>query len=190
MKAMMILALALVSNAACARPSTADMNCRDATALVQEKGAIAISTGNPAIYDHFVANRSFCGSDEKAANAYVKTADMDRCRIGFACVDRDGGNSVKYPLEVRSCTEGALGRADASNYYGADGTDDTREITSVCRSGKWVPANDRNWKAPKIKGGQVCKNGAMDYCPDPERGLILPGTILIKCQAGKCVSIK
>jgi hypothetical protein len=190
MKTLLILAVALISSSAFARPNTANMSCRDATAMVQEKGAIVLSTGNPALYDRFVANKSFCGSDEKTASAYVKTADLDSCRIGYACVDRDGGNSVKYPSEIRSCKEGSFGRADASSYYGSDGTDRTREITVVCQAGKWVPANDRDWKAPKTKGGQVCKNGALDYYPEPDRGQVLPGTIVRQCQAGKWVRIK
>lgn len=184
MKNLLIVALALCSSAAFARPDVTKMTCRDAAGLVDEKGAVVLTTG-PYLYDRFVANQSYCGSGEETKAAYVNTLDNNSCRIGYVCADReDGGNSVSVASKIRTCKEGMFGRADASNYYGSNGSDHTTEINVVCKAGKWVPANDVNWKAPVTRGAVKCKDGAISYYPERDRNESA-GSITYVCKAGK-----
>jgi len=87
MKSLFILAIALSSASAFARPSTTNMACADAAALVKAKGAIVLSTG-AYTYDRFVAHAGYCGAGEKALGAWVNTADSDSCFIGYVCKNR------------------------------------------------------------------------------------------------------
>jgi hypothetical protein len=78
--------LALLATAASAqRPSTQDMTCAEATALITERGAIVLGTGGYT-YRRFVAHRGYCRGNEQTEPAWAPTAE-GRCRIGRICVD-------------------------------------------------------------------------------------------------------
>ncbi|MCO5142108.1 MAG: hypothetical protein M9962_03350 [Oligoflexia bacterium] len=186
MKTLFILAIALVSASAYARPNTANMSCSQANDLVQRSGAIVMSHGASYLYQRFVAHGGFCLGGEKAAAAYAKTLDSNSCKVGFVCVDgRDGGNSVVLPSKVLACKEGAYGSAKITDYY-PDYNYSGREapsITTVCRNGKYVPVNDQNWKI-KHYPVKKCKDGATHYYPEPDRGNY-SGVDKFVCSGGK-----
>lgn len=188
MKNILIVAIALVSGVAYARPDTTKMTCRDATALVANSGAVVLTTG-PFLYDRFVANRSFCGTGETTVDAFVTTLDNDNCKIGFTCkeIDHEGGNSIsrKYPAAVTVCKEGATRQDSAKSYYPNRPISERDEsITVVCNSaGKWVPVNDLDWKLPKTVG-RVCKDGALAYYPQPDKRNMFGVTTYV-CKSGR-----
>ena len=77
------------------RPSTVQMPCARAAAIVRAQGAIVLGTGG-ATYDRFVADRRFCGPTEQTKVAFVPAADTPQCAVGFTCFERfqelPGGN--------------------------------------------------------------------------------------------------
>ncbi|KZL21157.1 hypothetical protein PsAD2_00443 [Pseudovibrio axinellae] len=80
--------LGLVSAASVAQAAlinTANLTSSEAKALVQDKGAIVLTT-TPGIYDRYVANGSYCAPHEEAERAYVVTKDSNRSLIGYTCV--------------------------------------------------------------------------------------------------------
>lgn len=91
MKTLIVLAGFLAAGAAHARPSTLDMDCADAKALVSSKGAIVLTTG-AYTYDRFVAHGGYCSSGEVAKATWVPTFDEARCFIGYTCQQDDRGN--------------------------------------------------------------------------------------------------
>ncbi len=85
--ALTLSALAIVSTASFAQAaliSTTDITADQAKALVQDKGAIVLSTA-PGIYDRYVANGSFCATNEDAKSAFVATSDSSHSKIGYTC---------------------------------------------------------------------------------------------------------
>lgn len=79
--------LAILATAAAAqRPSTLDMTCAEAAALITERGAIVLGTGGYT-YKRFVAHRGYCVGDEQTEPAWAPTAE-GRCRIARICVNR------------------------------------------------------------------------------------------------------
>ncbi|MDD7910656.1 MULTISPECIES: hypothetical protein [Pseudovibrio] len=81
----LLLVLALTSAAAQARPDVRTMTCQQAKDLVQQKGAIVLST-TAHNYDRYVAHRGYCSFDEVTQPQWVKTKDVEKCRIGSICV--------------------------------------------------------------------------------------------------------
>lgn len=178
MKSMIVLALALVSASAYARPNTTDMTCREAAGLVQQAGAIVLSTGKSYLYDRFVAHSGFCGGGEKAAVAYVETLDNANCNVGFACVDaRDGGNSVKYPSSIKSCKEGA-------QIWEGGGRGEGPAILRVCKNGKYVRADGKADPKPSYKGCEEGRKGVVTET-DGDREYSYPAV----CRNGKYVRL-
>jgi hypothetical protein len=173
MKALFVIALALVSTSAFARPNTANLTCRDASGLVAQSGAIVLSTGSAALYDRFVANSSYCGAGEAAVAAYVTTLDNDSCKIGFACQQAEPGQALakKYPSKILACKEGRRSRT-----YTYDGDKEIAHAT-VCKNGKYVRVDGYRDPAPVYR---ACKEGAT--FTESERG---EGTKTWQCQGGK-----
>jgi hypothetical protein len=77
-----------------ARPDTRRMSCGDVQALVQQNGAIVLSTGNGQ-FDRYVANGSFCGRGASAQPAAVPTIDRGNCVAGFICSNDDTGSGYQ-----------------------------------------------------------------------------------------------
>lgn len=83
----LVLALLAASGTAQAqRPSTTQMSCPQARALVNKAGGIALGTGG-ATYDRFVRNRSFCEATEFAKAAFAPTRTDPRCLVGYTCFE-------------------------------------------------------------------------------------------------------
>jgi len=91
MKTLLVLAGILSAGVAHARPSTLDMNCSEAQALVAQEGAIVLTTG-AYTFDRFVAHQGYCMQSEVTKPAWVPTFDEAQCFIGYTCGDRSGGN--------------------------------------------------------------------------------------------------
>ncbi len=86
--ALSLLVTALAGSPAFAqRPSTLEMSCAAATALVAERGAAVLSTGR-FTYERFVADRRYCERDQVAERAFAPTRDARLCRIGSVCRQR------------------------------------------------------------------------------------------------------
>lgn len=67
-----------------ARPDTRAMDCANAQALVQQNGAVVLSTGTHT-YDRFVRSQSFCTYSEVAQMTWVPTTDDRQCPVGYTC---------------------------------------------------------------------------------------------------------
>jgi hypothetical protein len=70
---------------ALARPDTRAMTCEQVLSLIEQSGAVSMTTGDTT-YNRLVADRRFCTSSEIAEPTRVPTADTDRCRVKV-CVD-------------------------------------------------------------------------------------------------------
>ncbi len=80
------LVLTLASSAAFAAiPETTNLTCQDARELVRRNGVINMTT-NGGRYVRYVADSSWCSSDEEARNVWVETADAQNCPIA-TCQD-------------------------------------------------------------------------------------------------------
>lgn len=69
------------------RPSTPDLSCGQASALVSARGGIVLGTGGSS-YDRFVSGTRFCQPTETTEAAFVPTRDQRLCFIGYRCKDR------------------------------------------------------------------------------------------------------
>jgi hypothetical protein len=67
-----------------ARPSTLDMTCAQAAALVASRGAIVLTTGQ-FTYERFVVHAGHCAVGEIPWPAYAPTSDTPSCAIGYRC---------------------------------------------------------------------------------------------------------
>ncbi len=79
------LALTTTTLLAQARPDTRRMSCDQATDLVEDSGAIVMTTGRHT-YERIVRNRNYCDHDENIRQVYAPTRDDRRCHIGYKCV--------------------------------------------------------------------------------------------------------
>jgi len=80
------LALTLASSAAFAAiPETTNLTCADARAIVKRNGVINMTT-NGGNYVRFVADSSWCSSDEEARLTWTETADAQNCPL-YTCQD-------------------------------------------------------------------------------------------------------
>ncbi|BAU93640.1 hypothetical protein MPPM_5035 [Methylorubrum populi] len=73
------------------RPSTTNLTCAQARALVTRQGAAVLGTGGPT-YDRFVRDRSFCEATEIGRRAFVPTRDTPGCFVGFTCYEPGRGD--------------------------------------------------------------------------------------------------
>ncbi|MBD8907802.1 hypothetical protein [Methylorubrum zatmanii] len=85
-----LLAAGLVP-AAAQRPSTPDLTCAQARAVVLRQGSAVLGTGGPT-YDRFVRDRSFCEATEIGRRAFVPTRDTPGCFVGFTCYEPGPGD--------------------------------------------------------------------------------------------------
>lgn len=73
------------SEAQSRRPDTRAMTCAQVQAMIEQRGAVLLSTGEYT-FDRYVANRSFCPHGEVAGNNWVPTKDKRRC-LARSCVN-------------------------------------------------------------------------------------------------------
>ena len=78
--------LALSPALAQGRPSTVQMSCARAAALVQAQGSMVLGTGGMT-YDRFVSDRRFCAPTEQTKPAFVPAADTAQCLVGYTCIE-------------------------------------------------------------------------------------------------------
>ncbi|NRG19500.1 hypothetical protein HPQ64_17550 [Rhizobiales bacterium] len=79
-----LLALANTASLAQARPDTRSMTCAQAQAIVNQRGAVVMSTGQYT-YDRFVASRAYCMRDEILKPLYAPTRDTAQCPVAYEC---------------------------------------------------------------------------------------------------------
>ena len=86
---LLIFALATFASAASAqpRPSTTDMACSQAAALVRSQGAVLLGTGG-ATFDRFVSTSQFCSQSERTEPAFAPSRDVRQCFVGYRCRER------------------------------------------------------------------------------------------------------
>jgi hypothetical protein len=182
MKSVIVLALALVSATAFARPNTTALSCADAQDLVAREGSIVLNTGAPGLYERFVSSAHFCGNSEKAAAAYVTTADAASCKIGYYCGQGDSDSRLqakKFPSQYGKCKVGAR-RLET---YEEPGSDRNVNVSLVCNAAhKWVRADGYVAPAPKKF---VCKEGSFRSENYEEPGSDRNVNVTVQCQGGK-----
>lgn len=66
------------------RQNTVNMSCAQAQSIVTRSGAIVLGSGGQS-FDRFVSSRSYCTPSEITKPAWVPTADVAQCFIGFRC---------------------------------------------------------------------------------------------------------
>lgn len=187
MKSVIVLALALCSTAAFARPNTTALSCADAQDLVAREGSIVLNTGAPGLYERFVASARFCGSSEDAAAAYVTTADAASCKIGYYCGNGSSDNPLlakKFPSKYNKCVAGARRLETVRDTI----NDQTIYVAKVCTAnGKWVNA-DGSVPAKPVK--HVCKEGKIQ--PQSFYDTINDHTVqgAVQCRGGKWIRIR
>jgi hypothetical protein len=84
----LLLAGSILHAQAQSRPSTPDLTCAAAAALVDRQGAALLTTG-PGTYDRFVRSQQFCERGEYPRRAWAKTRDDAQCVIGYTCGARE-----------------------------------------------------------------------------------------------------
>lgn len=67
-----------------ALPSSLNMTCAQAVALVQSRGAVVLSTG-PGLFDRYVSSGVYCGSSSSENAAWIPTQDTSQCMVGAVC---------------------------------------------------------------------------------------------------------
>jgi hypothetical protein len=77
--------LAQAEPGAARRPDSRMFSCADATAIVQQNGAVVFQYG-PGLYHRVVANESYCMREERIVPLYLPTLDEESCHIGQLCV--------------------------------------------------------------------------------------------------------
>lgn len=70
--------------AAEARPAIYSMNCEQARAFVQQRGAVVVDTG-PHTFERIVVDRSYCLHGENVRTFYTRTTDNPKCNVGREC---------------------------------------------------------------------------------------------------------
>jgi hypothetical protein len=187
MKSVIVLALALCSTAAFARPNTTALSCADAQDLVAREGSIVLNTGAPGLFQRFVAGARFCGNSEAAAPAYVTTADAASCKIGFYCGNSSSDDKLVAKKFASNYTKCVAGARKLDTEYNSN--DKAKLVAKVCTAnGKWVNAD-----------GSVAPKAAKVVC---QEGKIQPVTYqdafnsdrqvqgAAQCRAGKWIRIR
>jgi hypothetical protein len=77
------LAIAATASASLARPDARTMTCHQTQALIEQRGAITISTGRHT-YERFIAYDGYCYHPEVRHITYISTKDTDQCPV-FHC---------------------------------------------------------------------------------------------------------
>ena len=93
-----ILITMLLAGPASARPDARAMTCQQAQMMVQQQGAVVMTTGRHT-YQRFVAHRGYCDYWETTRTARTATRDDPKCRIGYICeprMDDDGRNGFRW----------------------------------------------------------------------------------------------
>ncbi|WP_349357338.1 hypothetical protein [Stappia sp.] len=67
-----------------ARPDLRRMSCAQAQALVLQRGAVVMTTGQYT-YQRFVAGPRWCDRWEVVRPEVARTRDTDRCVVGYIC---------------------------------------------------------------------------------------------------------
>ncbi|MET1413578.1 hypothetical protein ABVF61_14995 [Roseibium sp. HPY-6] len=73
------------SDAQSRRPDTRALSCSQVQSLIQQNGAVVMSTGQYT-FDRYVYTKNFCQHGEVARNQWVPTKDVKRCRVRV-CID-------------------------------------------------------------------------------------------------------
>ena len=81
-----VTALLASSGAPQARPSSVDMTCAQARAIVLRQGAVVLGTGGQT-YDRYVRDRNFCEPTEIGKTAFVPARDTPSCFVGYTCYE-------------------------------------------------------------------------------------------------------
>jgi hypothetical protein len=76
--------LACSSAVADARPDARRMSCDEAQHVVQQSGAVVMSTGE-FTYERFVSNLGACTHGDILRPAWTATADQPQCPVGWSC---------------------------------------------------------------------------------------------------------
>jgi hypothetical protein len=95
----MLLVLILTGTAS-ARPDARKMTCQQAQLMVQQQGAVVMTTGRYT-YQRFVAHRGYCDYWETIRTARTATRDNPRCRIGYICEPRMDDDNGFRPFRWR-----------------------------------------------------------------------------------------
>jgi hypothetical protein len=91
---LLLLCLAAGPTFAQSRPESIRMTCREAAALVFQRGGIVLGTGGYT-YDRFVRDRSFCAITEVTKVAFAPTLDNAQCFVGYTCIEPSGERDNK-----------------------------------------------------------------------------------------------
>lgn len=71
---------------AAARPDTRTLTCAQANALVEQSGAVVMTTGDYT-FERFVSGRRYCDPWQWIKPRYVPTRDEPRCVLHSVCWD-------------------------------------------------------------------------------------------------------
>lgn len=82
--ALVLLATMVMAVQAQARPDVRTMTCQQARSLIQQSGAVVLTTGRYT-YDRYVANQRFCPIGQVTERAYLPTRDTPSCFVGYTC---------------------------------------------------------------------------------------------------------
>lgn len=82
----LLLAAVLPATAQSRRPDTRTMTCGQVQSLINQRGAVVMSTGQNT-FDRYVANRNFCQHGEVLKRDYVPTRDNNRCYVQRCAID-------------------------------------------------------------------------------------------------------
>lgn len=70
-----------------ARPDARTMTCNEVWALIQDRGAVVLTTGQYT-YKRFVYHRGFCLYSERIGHEWISTSDTRECRLRI-CIEPD-----------------------------------------------------------------------------------------------------
>ncbi|MBO6716513.1 MAG: hypothetical protein JJ913_01010 [Rhizobiaceae bacterium] len=75
-----VTAIAATVAVSVARPDARTMTCHQTQALIEQNGAVVISTGQHT-YERFVAYNGYCYHPEVRNITYISTRDTDECPV-------------------------------------------------------------------------------------------------------------
>jgi hypothetical protein len=87
---------------AISRYNSMDMSCAAARDHIAREGAVILryrSARHPSLtlYDRYVRDGGFCATSLTTEPAYVPTADLRQCFVGYRCVPIVVPNDVPFP---------------------------------------------------------------------------------------------